>query len=371
MHKNGMEPVVTLSHFEMPYHLVTEYGGWRNRKLVDMFVRFAVTCFKRYKDKVKFWMTFNEINNQREVNVPFTAFTNSGILYGEDEDKYQTLFQVAHHEFLASAKAVIEGHKINPDFKIGCMLAMGPTYPETCRPEDQIAALKEMDKSYFFGDVQARGRYPSYILKFWENKGYKVQMEEGDLDILEQGKVDYFAFSYYMSSATSGDKSRFKELQGGFATGVENPYLKKSDWGWPIDPIGLRYMLNLLQERYDLPLMIVENGIGLHEEPDANGEIHDDARIAYFQAHIREMKKAIDEDGVDLWGYCPWGPIDLVSAGTGEMEKRYGFIYVDKDNEGNGTLKRSRKKSFYWYKKVIATNGEDLTNDCHKEIVHK
>ncbi len=363
MHKNGMEPVVTLSHFEMPYHLVTEYGGWRNRKLVDMFVRFAVTCFKRYKDKVKFWMTFNEINNQREVNVPFTAFTNSGILYGEDEDKYQTLFQVAHHEFLASAKAVIEGHKINPEFKIGCMLAMGPTYPETCRPEDQIAALKEMDKSYFFGDVQARGRYPSYILKFWENHGYKVQMEEGDLDILEQGKVDYFAFSYYMSSATSGDKSRFKELQGGFATGVENPYLKKSDWGWPIDPIGLRYMLNLLQERYDLPLMIVENGIGLHEEPDKNGEIQDDARIAYFQAHIREMKKAIDEDGVDLWGYCPWGPIDLVSAGTGEMEKRYGFIYVDKDNEGNGTLKRSRKKSFYWYKKVIATNGEDLTND--------
>ncbi|SFT84503.1 6-phospho-beta-glucosidase [Selenomonas sp. GACV-9] len=363
MHKNGMEPVVTLSHFEMPYHLVTEYGGWRNRKLVDMFVRFAVTCFKRYKDKVKFWMTFNEINNQREVNVPFTAFTNSGILYGEDEDKYQTLFQVAHHEFLASAKAVIEGHKINPEFKIGCMLAMGPTYPETCRPEDQIAALKEMDKSYFFGDVQARGRYPSYILKFWENNGYKVQIEEGDLDILEQGKVDYFAFSYYMSSATSGDKSRFKELQGGFATGVENPYLKKSDWGWPIDPIGLRYMLNLLQERYDLPLMIVENGIGLHEEPDKNGEIQDDARIAYFQAHIREMKKAIDEDGVDLWGYCPWGPIDLVSAGTGEMEKRYGFIYVDKDNEGNGTLKRSRKKSFYWYKKVIATNGEDLTND--------
>ncbi|MBO6201914.1 MAG: family 1 glycosylhydrolase, partial [Selenomonas sp.] len=360
MLKHGIEPVVTLSHFEMPYHLVTEYGGWRSRKLVDFFVRFAVTCFKRYKDKVKFWMTFNEINNQREVNVPFTAFTNSGILYGENEDKYATLFQVAHHEFLASAKAVIEGHKINPDFKIGCMLAMSPVYPETCRPGDQIASLKEMDKTFFFGDVQARGHYPSYILKLWENKGYHVEMEDGDLDILQQGKVDYYAFSYYMSHVTTSVEERKENLQGGFTVGVKNPYIKESDWGWPIDPEGLRYMLNVLQERYELPMMIVENGIGLHETAPESGEIQDDARIDYFRAHIAEMKKAIDEDGVDLWGYCPWGPIDLVSAGTGEMEKRYGFIYVDKDNEGNGTLKRARKKSFHWYKKVIASNGEDL-----------
>lgn len=360
MRKNGMEPVVTLSHFEMPYHLVTEYGGWRDRRLVDMFVRFAVTCFNRYRDKVKFWMTFNEINNQREVEVPFTAFTNSGILYGADEDKYATLYQVAHHEFLASARAVIEGHKINPDFKIGCMLAMTPVYPETCRPGDQMEALKEMDKSFFFGDVQARGHYPHYILKEWENKGYSIKMEDGDLDILQAGKVDYYAFSYYMSHATTSVASRKKVLQGGFAEGVDNPYIEESDWGWPIDPEGLRYMLNVLAERYELPLMIVENGIGLHETPDENGEIVDDARIDYFRAHIAAMKKAIDEDGVDLWGYCPWGPIDLVSAGTGEMEKRYGFIYVDKDNDGNGTLERRRKKSFYWYKKVIASNGEDL-----------
>ena len=360
MLKYGIEPVVTLSHFEMPYHLVTEYGGWRNRKLVDFFVRFATVCFKRYKNKVKFWMTFNEINNQREVNVPFTAFTNSGILYGEDEDKYATLYQVAHHEFIASAKAVIEGHKINPDFKIGCMLAMTPVYPETCRPGDQIAALKEMDRSFFFGDVQARGHYPSYILKLWENKGYHVEMEDGDLEILQQGKVDYYAFSYYMSHVTTSVEERKENLQGGFAEGVKNPYIKESDWGWPIDPEGLRYMLNVLQERYELPLMIVENGIGLHEQVPESGEIQDDARIAYFRAHIEQMKKAIDEDGVDLWGYCPWGPIDLVSAGTGEMEKRYGFIYVDKDNKGHGTLKRAPKKSFYWYKKVIATNGENL-----------
>ena len=361
MHKYGMEPVITLSHFEMPFALVKKYGGWRSRKLVDLFVRFAVTCFTRYKDKVKFWMTFNEINNQRNVEVPFTAFTNSGVVYKDGEDKFATLYQVAHHEFLASAKAVIEGHKINPDFKIGCMLAMTPVYPETCNPGDQVAALKEMDKSFFFGDVQVRGHYPSYIIKEWENKGYHIEMEDGDLDILAEGKVDYFAFSYYMSEATSCDPTHLIDRQGGFSKSVHNPYLKESDWGWAIDPIGLRYILNVLQERYEVPLMVVENGIGLHETPDkSDGMIHDDARIDYMRAHIEEMKKAVEEDGVDLWGYCPWGPIDLVSAGTGEMEKRYGFISVDKDNEGNGTLARSRKKSFYWYKKVIETNGEDL-----------
>lgn len=360
MHKYGMEPVITLSHFELPYNLVTKYGGWRNRKLVDFFVRFAVTCFKRYKNKVRFWMTFNEINNQRNVDLPFASFTNSGVIYKEGEDRHAVLYQVAHHEFLASALAVIEGHKINPDFRIGCMLAMEAIYPETCRPMDQIAALKEMDKTFYFGDVQARGHYPSYIIKEWENKGYNIQMKDGDLEILAKGKVDYFAFSYYMSHVTTSVEERLSTMQGGFIKAVTNPYIEESDWGWPIDPVGLRYILNLLSERYELPLMIVENGIGLHETPDENGEIVDDARIAYLKAHIAEMKKAVDIDGVDLWGYMPWGPIDLVSAGTGEMEKRYGFIYVDKDNDGNGTLERSRKKSFYWYKKVIASNGEEL-----------
>lgn len=360
MHKYGIEPIITLSHFEMPYALVKKYGGWRNRKLVDLFVKFACTCFKRYKDKVRFWLTFNEINNQRDVHADFFSFTNSGVLYKENEDRYAVLYQVSHHEFLASAKAVIEGHKINPEFKIGCMIAMGPVYPETCRPEDQMSALKEMDKTYFFSDVQVRGHYPSYILKEWERKGYHIEMEDDDLETLQKGKVDYFTFSYYMSHVTSSIPEHMKSQQGGFSFGVENPYIKKSDWGWPIDPVGLRYTLNILQERYELPMMIVENGIGLHEEPDADGKINDDARIAYFRAHIQEMKKAIDEDGVDLWGYCPWGPIDLVSAGTGEMEKRYGFIYVDKNNKGEGTLARKRKKSFDWYKRVIETNGEDL-----------
>ena len=358
--KYGIEPVVTLSHFEMPYHLVKEYGGWRNRKLVEMFVRFAVVCFKRYKDKVKYWMTFNEINNQRDVDAAFAPFTNSGVIYKEGEDRYAVMYQVAHHEFVAAALATIEGHKINPDFQIGCMMAMSPVYPATCQPLDQMAALKEMDRTFYFSDVQCRGHYPAYILKEWENKGYDIKIEAGDLEALEKGKADYLALSYYMSFASAYDDA---EDAPHFGKEVPNQYIKASDWGWQIDPVGLRYMLNVLSERYELPMMIVENGIGLHEEPAEDGMVHDDERIQYFHNHIAEMKKAVDEDGVALMGYCPWGPIDIVSASTGEMEKRYGFVYVDKNNKGEGTLERIPKKSYYWYKKVIASNGEDLNID--------
>ena len=355
MLKYNIEPVVTLCHFELPLNLVKKYGGFRDRRLVDMFVKFAVTCFNRYKDKVKYWITFNEINNQANVDREFTAFTNSGVLYTEGENRLQTLYQVTHHEFVASAKAVIEAHKINPDFQIGCMLAVNPIYPETCKPSDQIAQVKEMERNvYFYGDVHCRGHYPAYTLKFWENEGIKVQMEDGDLEILNNGKVDYLSFSYYQSGVTKFDETAKKPVE------VKNSYVKASDWGWQIDPVGLRYSLNVLSERYELPLFIVENGIGLHEARTTE-EIQDDERIQYFAGHIAQVKKAIDEDGVALMGYLPWGPIDIVSAGTGEMEKRYGFIYVDKDNKGEGTLDRRPKKSFYWYKKVIETNGEDLS----------
>ncbi|MBR5913693.1 MAG: 6-phospho-beta-glucosidase [Selenomonadaceae bacterium] len=356
MLKYNMEPVVTLCHFELPLNLVKKYGGFRNRKVVDMFVKFAVTCFKRYENKVKYWITFNEINNQADVNFEFTAFTNSGVLYKEGENRYQTLYQVTHHEFLASAKAVIEGHKINPDFQIGCMLAVNPIYPETCNPMNQIAQVKELDtRLFFYGDVHCRGHYPAYILKLWEKEGIEVKMEDGDLEILDKGKVDYISFSYYQSLVTKWDETAKKPVR------TKNSYVKASDWGWQIDPVGLRYTLNILSERYELPLFIVENGIGLHE-PMTTEEIQDDSRIAYFAEHIAQVKKAVEDDGVALMGYLTWGPIDIVSAGTGEMEKRYGFIYVDKDNKGNGNLTRRPKKSFYWYKKVIASNGEDLAN---------
>jgi 6-phospho-beta-glucosidase len=362
LHRYNIEPVITLSHFEMPYNLVTKYGGWRNRKIIEFFVRFATAVFERYKNKVKDWLTFNEINNQSDLDIPFLSFTNSGVIYKPGENKKAVMYQVAHHEFLASALAVIEGHKINSEFKIGCMLSMQPVYPYSCDPADQIKQIEEMHKRFFFGDVQCRGHYPAYAVKEWENEGYDIKMQDGDLAILAKGIVDYFSFSYYMSYAVSANPQLMKSVGGGFATAVDNPYLKQSEWGWQIDPVGLRYVLNLLSERYELPLMIVENGIGINDTRNATGQFADDERIDYFKAHIEQMKKAVDEDGVNLLGYCTWGPIDIVSAGTGEMGKRYGFIYVDKDNTGRGTLEREKKKSFYWYKKVIESNGENLSN---------
>ena len=358
---HGIQPVVTLSHFELPYHLVTAYGGWRSRKLVKFFVHFAVTVFERYRDKVKYWLTFNEINNQSNTKVAFTAFTNSGVIYQEGEDREAVLAQVAHHQFVASARSVIEGHRINPAFRIGCMLAVTPAYPLTCSPADQLKQQQTMRNCFAFGDVQCRGSYPFYLRRAWENRGFVPRMKPGDEAILRQGTVDYLAFSYYRSETVSADPAKMKPAQGGFSEAADNPYLRQSDWGWEIDPVGLRYTLNVLTERYELPLMIVENGIGLHEDAAADGRIHDTARIDYFAAHIAEMKKAVDLDGVELLGYCPWSLIDIVSAGTGEMEKRYGFIYVDKDNKGQGTLKRFPKESYYWYQKVIQSNGEDLS----------
>lgn len=362
MLKYGMEPVVTLSHFEIPLHLAKKYGGWRDRRMIEFFVRFATTCFERYKNKVKYWMTFNEINNQREVIGAMSehhAFQDSGLTYKEGEDRYQAMYQAAHHEFVASALAVKEGHRINTDMYIGCMIAMCPIYPASAKPLDQIAALKEMDRTFVFADVQCRGHYPSYILKEWERFGTEIKMEPEDLKIIKEGQVDYIAFSYYMSFATEFTSDEYRHV----GREVKNPFVKANDWGWQIDPVGIRYSLNVLQERYELPMMIVENGIGLHEKPEADGMIHDDARIEYFANHIAEMKKAVELDGVTLLGYCPWGPIDIVSASTGEMDKRYGFIYVDKNNKGEGTLERSPKKSFYWYKRVIDTNGENISKD--------
>lgn len=358
--KYGIEPVVTLSHFELPYHLVTEYGGFRNRQLIDFFVKFAEVCFTRYKDKVKYWMTFNEINNQANYDLDFAPFTNSGIKYKEGENREKIMYQAAHYELVASAKAVTIGHEINPEFEIGCMIAMCPIYPATCKPSDVLMAQKAMQKRYYFADVHVNGFYPENIMAYFERKDFDLDITDEDLEALAQGTVDYIGFSYYMSFAVQQveNNSYYEYVENDML--VRNEYVKASDWGWQIDPEGLRYSLNWFTDMYHLPLFIVENGFGAIDELDKNGMVQDDYRIAYLKGHIEEFKKAVDEDGVDLMGYTPWGCIDLVSAGTGEMKKRYGFIYVDKDNEGNGTLERSRKKSFNWYKKVIATNGEDL-----------
>lgn len=359
-HKYGIEPVVTLSHFEMPLHLAEAYSGWRDRKLIDFFVRFAVTCFKRFKDKVKYWMTFNEINNQINYMDDYLLYTNSGILFEVNENREEGMYQAAHYEMVASAIAVCEGHRINPEFMIGCMLAMNPIYPQSSRPEDVLMTEKAMQSKFYFADVQVKGKYPTAILKYWNRKGFQIDCTSEDLRILKEGCVDYIGLSYYMSFMTAyrDDNPDYDYCEK--TDLIPNPYLDRSDWGWQIDPVGLRYILNWLTDRYDVPLFIVENGMGAYDRIEADGAIHDDYRINYLRSHIVEMKKAVEQDGVSLLGYTPWGCIDLVSASTGEMDKRYGFIYVNKHNDGTGDLSRKPKKSFEWYKKVIATNGEDL-----------
>ncbi|MBP3038504.1 6-phospho-beta-glucosidase [Bacillaceae bacterium Marseille-Q3522] len=356
----GIEPVVTLSHFELPYHLVTEYGGFRNRKLIEFFERFATVCFKRYKVKVKYWMTFNEINNQTNFAEDFAPFTNSGIYYREGENREEIMYQAAHYELVASARVVKIGHEINPDFQIGCMIAMVPIYPKTCKPSDVLMAQKAMEKRYYFANVHVHGFYPNHILHDWERKGFKIDFTREDEEDLKQGCADYIGFSYYMSFAIQHNEGNDDYGYVESRDLVRNEYVKASDWGWQIDPEGLRYSLNWFTDMYHLPLFIVENGFGACDKVEADGSIHDPYRIDYLRAHIEQMKKAVIEDGVDLMGYTPWGCIDLVSAGTGEMDKRYGFIYVDKNNAGEGTLERSKKDSFEWYKQVIASNGEIL-----------
>lgn len=359
LHKYGIEPVITLSHFEMPYGLVKKYGGWRSRKMIGHFTRFAQTVMERYQDKVKYWMTFNEINNQMILSNNIYAFTNSGILFEEGEDRLKTVYQAAHYEFVASALAVRKGHEINPDFRIGCMVAATPVYAYSCNPEDVLLAQKEDRKNLFFTDVHVRGHYPAYVKKEWERLGYHLDMTEEDLEIIRNGCVDYIGFSYYLSSAVSAE-SNVKKLGNDLAAGadtVENPYLQMTPWGWSIDPKGLRYILNKYYDRYEVPLFIVENGFG-YEDVLEDGQIHDRNRIEYLGDHIREMVKAVEEDGVDLLGYTVWGCIDPVSFTTGEMRKRYGFIYVDKKDDGSGTYERVRKDSFYWYQDVIEKSGQ-------------
>ncbi|WP_035050655.1 glycoside hydrolase family 1 protein [Carnobacterium jeotgali] len=353
--KYGIEPLVTLSHYETPLNLTLKYNGWADRKVIDFFVNYAETVFKRYKDKVKYWLTFNEINI-----IALSPYTGGGVLVEEAENPLELSYQAGHHQFVASALATKIGHEINSEFKIGCMLARMTTYPETNNPSDIIKAQVKNQQNLFFTDVQARGEYPTYMERYFNENNVTIHKERGDDEILKAYPVDFISFSYYMSITTSSDPQK-EQVGGNFIEGVKNNYLETSDWGWQIDPIGLRWTLNDFYDRYQLPLFIVENGLGAYDKVEEDGSIHDTYRIDYLQKHIEQMKEAV-KDGVDLMGYTSWGAIDLVSASTSEMSKRYGYVYVDQDDEGNGTLERSRKDSFFWYKKVIETNGMDLSN---------
>ena len=353
--KYGIEPLVTITHFDCPMHLIKEYGGWRNRKLVGFYENLARVIFTRYKGLVTHWLTFNEIN--MILHLPFMG---AGIVFEEGEDRDLVKYTAAHHELVASALATKIAHEIDPNNKVGCMIAAGDFYSFDCNPENVWEAALHNRENYFFIDVQARGAYPAYALKELERKGIELPILEGDLELLKENTVDFVSFSYYSSRVAKVKDQNEERSAGNVFDSVKNPYLKASEWGWQIDPLGLRITMNTLYDRYQKPLFIVENGLGAVDTPDENGYVADDYRIDYMRAHIKEMIDAVELDGVDLLGYTSWGCIDLVSASTGEMKKRYGFIYVDRDNEGNGTQKRSKKKSFDWYKQVIATNGANL-----------
>lgn len=362
--KYGIEPLITISHYEVPFGLTKKFNSWVSREMIDCFLNYCRAIFTRYKGKVKYWLTFNEINSSI---TRIGSLLNQGILndlenpteFMNQPDNPQQRYQGLHHMFVASALAVKMAHEIDPNYKIGNMMLYSASYPLTCAPADVIKN-QQFNRlvNYFCSDVQCRGEYPKYMDRYFSENNIRIKKEEGDDEILKNGTVDFYSFSYYMSSCQTSEDNQ-PVGAGNMIGGVPNPYLKASDWGWQIDPMGLRYSLNEIYDRYHLPIIIVENGLGARDTIEADGSINDDYRIDYLRQHIVQMKEAV-KDGVDLMGYTPWGCIDLVSASTGEYAKRYGFIYINRYDDGTGDFARMKKKSFYWYKNVIATNGEEL-----------
>lgn len=349
--KYNIEPLVTLSHFETPVGLVNKWGAWKDQRTIECFERYVATVGERYKGKINYWLTFNELNGIESgpwgaAGLPMT-------------DK-QIIANAAKNQLVASAKAVQLLHEIDPDNKIGNMTAFGVGYPNTSNPKDVFKTWQKYNESYWCGDVQVRGYYPSFKLKEYKREGINLSLTNEEQEALKNGTVDFITFSYYMTNNVSSDPQVIEDSAGNLMGGVKNPYLKASEWGWQIDPIGLRIALNYMYDRYQLPIMVVENGLGARDKLEDNGTCHDSYRIDYLKEHIYEMSKAIEEDGVELLGYTAWGCIDIVSASTGEMDKRYGFIYVNYQDNGLGKGERYRKDSFNWYKKVIETNGEVL-----------
>lgn len=357
LRKHNIEPLVTLSHYEMPLYLVENYEGWASREVVDMFVKFATTCFERYKDLVKYWLTFNEIDS-----VFRHPFTTVGIVednYASKNEAEEAIYKALHHQLVASALVTKYARELIPGAQIGCMVTKTLTYPETCNPEDIYLAMMDNRTNNLYTDVQVRGKYPLWIKKLWKDKGFEIPILEGDEEILAAHTVDFISFSYYMSMVQSIHAEKREKVGGNLTTGVKNPYLSTSEWGWQIDPKGLEISLIDLYDRYQKPLWIVENGLGYNDVVNEDGTIEDNYRINYFADHFKAIGHAI-ENGVEVMGYTSWGCIDIVSASTSQMSKRYGFIYVDVDDYNKGTYKRLKKKSFDWYKKVIETNGEIL-----------
>ena len=359
--KYNIEPLVTISHNEMPLNILKKYHGWPNKKVINLYVKYCEVLFNRYKNDVTYWLPFNEINN---LMLPLSNIIHGGIYlegtqdFNNQKDDPNLRFNALNNVLIASAKAVKLGKEINPNFKFGSMICHITLYPRTCHPDDIfLVHQNDLVRNCMCSDVVLKGEYPFYAWNFFEKNHIHINLNDEEKRILKEGTCDFYSFSYYQSICESC-QSFDEKTSGNIMGGVRNPYLKLTEWDWPIDPVGLRYTLNKVYDRYRVPVFISENGLGAVDHLE-NGKVHDPYRIAYLRDHIQEMEKAV-EDGVDLFGYTPWGCIDLVSVSTGEMKKRYGFIYVDVDDFGNGSYKRYRKDSFYWYKKVIASNGENL-----------
>lgn len=354
LERYGIEPIVTISHFETPLGLVQKYGSWDNRAVIDCYLRYARTLFEHFRGRVHYWITFNEIN---------CMSTQPWVAAGIDSTDEAVRMRAAYHELVASAQATLLAHEIDPTNQVGTMYAGHFAYPASPKPSDVLGTMRFMQRMLFYLDVQCLGEYPPYKLKELERQGITLPVVPGDAETLRAGTVDFVSYSYYLTHVTGEKTQGIIKGMNGIDTGYKNPYLAKSEWGWSIDPEGLRYSLNLLYERYRRPVMVVENGLGAVDTVEPDGSIHDSYRIAYMRDHLLELERAIEHDGVPVMGYTMWGPLDIVSASTGEMKKRYGVIYVDVDDQGNGTFQRSKKDSFAWYQRVIATNGASLHDD--------
>lgn len=352
--KYGIKIFATMLHYDIPVQLVLKYGGWKSRKTIDFYLRYAEVLFEEYGDLVDFWLPFNEFNAGR-----FAPWDGVCLIPDQEENLNQAVFQCLHHQFLASARAVALCHQMLPGAKIGGMIARFTTYPATCKPQDALQALQDDQyANWFYTDIMARGRYPAYMDRYFDRFHIRIEKEPGDDEILRNDTVDFLSFSYYFSQVSTSDQG-WEKTAGNLIMANKNPYLETSEWGWQMDPIGLRVTLNQMYDRYGLPLFVAENGLGTTDILQQDGTVHDAYRIDYLRSHIEQMKQAVI-DGVELIGYTMWGIIDVVSCGPLTMDKRYGVIYVDLDNGGKGSGKRYRKDSFYWYKKCIASNGEDL-----------
>lgn len=356
---NGIEPIVTLYHFELPIHLVKKYGSWKNRQVIDFYLHYCETVMRAFDGKVKYWITFNEMNHLDPQSKQSDIFTYliAGLKYSEMSNPAEELAQIGYNMTLAGVRAVCLGHEINSENKIGCVFGLNPIYSYDCQPDNVLKAFLDNARDYYQIDAMCNGNFPKYKMSEYQALKIDLENQPQDIEDFAKGSIDFIGLNYYMSSISEP----IKPLEGEVALfgGIQNPYLEQSKWGWGIDPTGIRYVMNYLYKKHELPIIITENGLGAVDQVE-DGAVHDEYRIDYLEKHIKTVKQAMEEDFVECFGYLTWGPIDLVSATTGEMSKRYGFIYVDLDNEGKGSLNRSKKDSFDWYKNVIASNGETL-----------